>query len=495
MELLVGAVILATVGLFQVQFIRRARTIKKEVIIDDCSDLRVQFIGDIMRRAGHGDGPDWLRYIAEFEQLYAAKYEGLRHLANSAIVTGIAGTMAAVIGHIIAFQVSGRWEVRGLPADPTGYTVESLASELAPVLMFALFSSLFGVLVHILLLYWLSSAEQAGAQRWVDLRSHLRDAAEEHPSKSGLLDSIRISLVESFEGVAGRFPEVFATLDQNVSQLRIAIQEHSESVGKMSDLLQGSSAMMRETAIQVGAVAETLDDSVESLRDLPSQIEGLSVSAQKIVESVQQIPNLFHAETVEISRVVAREFAREVRVHIAEFRGVVDDCCNSLRISVDKTAQRMERAFIESSEKVIPKVIESFVERFEESFLNRTELVISAVDRTVAAFEAATDRLPRDARSFADALCAADANLQASIECLRDVAEEFGSIAQSLGQFEESTARALTSAAGPVLVQVSETSAQISSSHMRVEKTIQELILFIRRQVEYLARMDDASGL
>src|SRR5215467_5956851 len=67
---------------------------------DGCArlaELGEEFAADLIRRAGRGREPDWLRYRGELDRLFESRDEQLRSLAAAALAAGLGSTLVALM--------------------------------------------------------------------------------------------------------------------------------------------------------------------------------------------------------------------------------------------------------------------------------------------------------------------------------------------------------------------------------------------------------------
>lgn len=507
---------------------------------EDESDALIRlgddFKQDIIDRARHGDGPDWVRYMDEADRVHEREVDKLRTWAMSALVVGIGGTMLALALRL-TFIFSESSHADGQTLTLSGSSVFGLIQAIGS----ALWISLLGV-TNNLVISWLLFPR--GVIRFgISLdrfRDTLQQCSGENPPQEKFGEAVREELGNAFREAVRTFPQAFAQLDDSVKSLGEIIATQSEAVLKAAGELRKAADGLTGAAARIVPAAELLQESTDRLRDMPNQfgrmfernlatwredtrrdldaivnglrkeldrqhallkstkdafdewenqrsavavqqqehwketIDQVQASASEISKTVQGLPATFSHEVGLVANTMGTQFGLRAQQHVAELIEVVSgEQDTSLRKLIEKTSNEMHTRFLNETSDVVGQTLEKVYRRVEGTLLD-------SLDEVGRGIKEALVELPANAQTFASSLSSADEKLRQSIDRIDASADHLKRVAELTEGFEQSIeqsmAVALRDAATPSVKllehQVREYIAEMQHTHRSIERAL-----------------------
>lgn len=242
-------------------FVRSRRTARGESE-EVFASLQERFTRDIERRAGRGHPPDWLHYRAEIDRLFEPRDEALRVKAAAALAVGLGGTILALLLHLVVLPDSGGFD------DPW---------RLIQGMGVALFGSLSGVVVHLLITLWLLPRAESDFEVAADeLVGDLRQVAEEHPPVEIFTKTLKNELgavAREFSSEAmAAFPGVIEKLVEQMGQLGEVVESQAERSEKAVDELTSCARLVSDSSERLRPTAEQMAEVSTALVEVPEQL-------------------------------------------------------------------------------------------------------------------------------------------------------------------------------------------------------------------------------
>lgn len=350
-DLLIHLPVLTIVVLVQCVLLRRALRFARADEGGRLQQLAAHFITDVEQRAQRGQPPDWLRYDAEVERLFAARDERLRTIAAAALAVGLGSTILALIAEIVA--------VRLLAPDDL---LEP--SALIHGLGLALFGSLSGVLVHLMIvLRLLPKIEDRLDRAWRDLMERLAEVSERNPplevltnALRGELASLRQSLNAEVSSAITSFPAVVSQLGERVSDLSEALGRQGETIGAVVRELDTYATRVAESGRDLAPVAAALAQSAPALLELPALlaatlaeerhrwITGLRDEQSRGLEAIADLQGKVEAASKRREEEMLAA-TRDLHAAVAEVRNALRQLPAQLATEVENSAGRLGSQF------------------------------------------------------------------------------------------------------------------------------------------------------
>jgi ABC-type transporter Mla subunit MlaD len=276
-ELFVDAVIALAVIAVQVLLFRSARRISSRDHEGELEGQDQRWMDDVVRRARRGSAPDWPWYRSEIDRLFEPVDDRLRVLGAAALATGLGGTIATLIAHLLDAAL-------GSGIDP---------ATVIPGMGVALFGSLAGVVNHLIIaLHLLPRAEARFQQSSEALVRRLREAEEEHPPAETLVQTFQDELSSLREVLGSQFASAFADavpeFPRVVERLADVVERQATTVDGAVDDLKASSKLVADSSQRLRPAAEKLAAASDDLVAMPERLSSvLSLTRQAWLEELR----------------------------------------------------------------------------------------------------------------------------------------------------------------------------------------------------------------
>ena len=350
-DFLVHLPVLAIVVLVQGLLLRRAFRLARADEGSRLAQLGSRFVSDVEQRAQRGQPPDWLRYDADLERLFSARDERLRTIAAAAMALGLGGTILSLIADLVVGRLLA----------PNGLLEPSA---LIQGLGLALFGSLSGVLVHlIVVLRLLPQVEDRLDRAWRDLMEQLGEVSDRNPplkvltkALRGELTTLRRSLNSEVSSAITSFPDVISQLGERVSELSEALGRQGETIGGVVRELDACATRVAESGQDLAPLATALAQSAPALLGLPEHlvsalaeerrrwIEGLRDEHGRGLEALADLQTKVEAASKRREEEMLAA-TRELQAAVAEVRDTIRQIPVQLAAEVEKSAGRLGAEF------------------------------------------------------------------------------------------------------------------------------------------------------
>lgn len=294
-EILVDVAIASGVVIVQGVLLRHALQEAREHDAEELEHHELRFVEDVVRRACRGSAPDWTWYRSETDRLFEPVDDRLRVIAAATLVTGLGGTILALIAHLLAAYGSG--------IEP---------ATVIPGMGVALFGSLIGVLNHLLIALRILPRAESRFHRASEAVIHrLHEVEDEHPPAdtliqtfqqelSGLREVLGSQLATAFTEAVPEFPRVVETLATVIERQATTVDDALGDLRESSKLVASSSKRLRPAAEKLAAVSEDLVAMPERLSDV------LSTARKQWIEEIDEEQRTSNDELWEFLRELNR---------------------------------------------------------------------------------------------------------------------------------------------------------------------------------------------
>jgi hypothetical protein len=543
--------LLAPLAVLQVLILARARAAARHDPKAAFGRLGEAFAADLKRRAGRGEGPDWLRYRGEVERQFEGRDERLRMLAAAALAAGLASTLITLL--------AGIWWEAGRP---------DRALDAQSVLRSAgicLVGSLVGVAVNlVIVLGLLPAAERRFSAQADALFDFLAAVADQNPPVGALTGPLREELAAIRESLAGGLAQAFAgavtgwplvveRLGGQVEALGRLVAEQAVEVGKALEGLAASSAAVARSSAALEPSVRRLGDLGGLLVELPANLDEVlnrrreewladlrqqhEAAVKRVVElseqaaeaasgrerqmlaavrelqaavadqhaAVGRIPGLLAAEVRGVARELGREFGSEARTTTL-------DLARSLAEEHERLWQRIEAHEREVRNNVGAVVAELFSAvklRVDDGIATPLRLAAEGLQGVAATLPAAAARIEEAQRgwsstqsealsgwqqtgdgalSLAMRLSEVDGHLERGVRTLAGSADHLERIAGSQEGFERSLEHVLAAVVSRHLAETEPYRAELMRMVSDLQAAHGELDEVLRRQADLIRR-------
>jgi hypothetical protein len=538
------AIVIAVQSLLLLRAMRLTRVDENGPLVQ----LAARFTTDIEQRAQRGQSPDWLRYDAEVERLFASRDERLRTIAAAALALGLGGTILALIVDVIAVRLFAAGDL----LEP---------STLIQGLGLALFGSLSGVVVHlVVILRLLPRIEDRLDKAQHGLIERLTEISNRNPPHEILTKTLRVelqalrrSLNAEVSSAITSFPDVVSQLGERVSELSKALGRQGEMIGSAVRELDTCAMRVAESGLTLAPVATALAQSAPALLELPERLvaalaeernrwteglrdehgRGLDAIAElqgkveaaskrreeemlsanhdllaavaEVRDTIRQIPPHLATEMEKSAGRLGSEFGREARDHLIELRSVWTEEHDRLleRIAGHEREWRNNITSMvgELFEKVIEPVYTPIVAEMKqvgEQLRRSADLLPDAAGRLEMAHrkwvEAHTvalahwDELSARTSSAAEKLATTDNHLDSAVVALAASAGHLSRIAGATSQFEAMMSNTVREMAAQQVEAVQPVRQELQEVVQELRSAQERIDGVLARQVDFVSQ-------
>ncbi len=257
-------------------------------------ELGEAFGGDLSRRAGRGQEPDWLRYRGELDRLFESRDEQLRALASAALAAGLGATLVALLIGLV------------LDAARPDRSLDSLS--LLRSAGVCLLGSLLGVAVNlVIVMVLLPSAERRHALRAGSLMRHLGKVADQHPPVGALTGPLREELAAIRESLGAGLAQAFA---QAVTGWPQVVTRLGEQVAALGAVVEGQGRGIGEAVRDLAACSQTVASSSQALLPVAGRLGEVAAHLAELPERLGQVIDASRASWAEDLRARQEEGLR-----------------------------------------------------------------------------------------------------------------------------------------------------------------------------------------
>lgn len=420
-------------------------------------------VRDIEDRASRGHEPDWQRWDAEMDRTFYVREEHIRTMAGAALVIGIMGTIFA----LIASSLSAMFFDVGSGTDASLDIVHHLA--------IALFGSLTGIFVHLLLLLVvLPRAENRFIEARETVREALRRHAEKHPPVLAEVAAMSQSLADAVNSALSSLPsEVTAltiavagqtTAFEGLTDALKALTTETQAIKTVSEELVPVSRGLQEAVTQLNTLPETLTAAVQAssvewgkafsetsgaLQQSVSDVgDRMTTVVSKLDESVGEFGKAtggLDAKFADSAEAFANRFSDRAHEHVVELGNTIE----ALLLALDEREQAARNRFVDQSSEIATEVLKAALGLLEVRVLGPSQgtsdslallvpelikcadaLSVAAelVDRSAPTLERVAERLERvdpgdDLKRMLTAMSAAQATQNGAMARQAEVAQ------------------------------------------------------------------------
>lgn len=491
------------------------------------------FVDDLSRRARRGSPPDWSWYRAEIDRFFEPVDDRLRILAAAALATGLGGTIAALIAHLLGSALVG-----GI--DP---------NSIIPGMGVALFGSLAGVVNHLAIsLHLLPRAEARFDQASEQVIRTLRAAEEQHPPAESWSEKLQDEIGALREALGSQFASAFADavpeFPRVVERLADVVERQASTVdGAVGDLRESSklvastSKRLRPAAEKLAAVSDDLvampdrlasvlsatrqhwleelhDDQQrtnEALRELLTDLSQTWTNREQelldrvgaITRASERLPDAFADRLRSMSDDLGTRFGQEARSYTRELADTVAGEHERLLEQV----RDHERDWTNNLGESVRQVVDGMSSEIDERLAGKLETVASQLVEAASRFETAHEEwchsheqalaswqeLAERVDGATGELANGEAGLERAVGSLRESADHLARIAQLSGEFESSLQGSLREVTGqhleelkPVYGEVSRMVEELKSTRGQVDGVLGQQSEFIRGLIQQI---------
>ena len=454
--------ILGVVGGLQVYYFFHSLTLVRANVEDELAELRDELSADIISRARRGEDPDWLHYSDRADRFGEHRFESIRVFANTALATGIGGTIVTLSLHFF---------LGSSEAPQAAISSHVALQDLLDHMGIALIASAIGVVNNLLiLLVLLPLGNKRFDQALKQLYDKLHATRDNNKPAETLAEAVRDKLGEAFKDAVERFPDAFALLDDSVEALGEIIETQTKEILRAESGLKEGADTLATASEAIAPAARELSESISRLLTLPSMVSDKLTETQEALTSEIRADQREHLKTMaeilhgqrEQGKTLA-DAAREVANTGSDVVGAVRQIPPQFAQEIAKSADTLGNRFGDEARNLVTDVIDDGKERdqklrqhlneqiaeYRVEFLNRTsDVILETVKKIYADLQEpivaelvtiskglreATVELPKQARGFAQSLATIDGQTAGSRPAHRRLHEQPQSGSQGIG--------------------------------------------------------------
>ena len=508
--------ILGVVGGLQLFYFLRCLKLVRANVEDELAELREELSADIISRAMRGEDPDWLHYSDRADRFGEHRFESIRVYANTALATGIGGTI---------FTLSLHFFLGSLEESEAAVASHAALEDLLHHMGWALIASAIGVVNNLLiLLVLLPFGNKRFNRALAELNDKLHATRDDNKPAETLAEAVRDKLGEAFKDAVERFPDAFARLDVSVEALGEIIEVQTKEILRAESGLREGADTLASASEAIAPAAQELSASISRLLTLPSAISDSLTKTQEALTSEIRADQRKHLDTMaeilheqrEQGKILA-DSARDVANTGSDVVGAVRQLPPAFAQEITKSADMLGNRFGDEARNLITDVINDGKERdqklrqhlheqiaeYRVEFLNRTSDVILATVKKIYAdlqrpivaqlvtisegLREAAVELPKQAKGFAQSLATIDGKLQAVVQRIDDSTNNLNRAAKASEEFQAALIKAHDDANAPLRAQMSNFVHDLSRRNEEIDEMVSSQVQLIER---LLARVD-----
>ena len=209
-----------------------------------------------------GEDPDWLHYSDRADRFGEHRFESIRVYANTALATGIGGTI---------FTLSLHFFLGSLEESEAAVASHAALEDLLHHMGWALIASAIGVVNNLLiLLVLLPFGNKRFNRALAELNDKLHATRDDNKPAETLAEAVRDKLGEAFKDAVERFPDAFARLDVSVEALGEIIEVQTKEILRAESGLREGADTLASASEAIAPAAQELSASISRLLTLPS---------------------------------------------------------------------------------------------------------------------------------------------------------------------------------------------------------------------------------